>query len=60
MASTLWSIFDVRKDDRLGQTTTALWLLLLLAVPLLGLVAWLYARPRLGRHTDNFHFKKLP
>ncbi|WP_227471642.1 PLDc N-terminal domain-containing protein [Paenarthrobacter sp. YJN-5] len=60
MASILWSIFDVRKDDRLDQTTTAWWLFLLLAVPLLGLVAWLYARQRLGPHADSLHFKKLP
>lgn len=60
MASILWSIFDVRKDDRLDQTTTTLWLLLLLAVPLFGVVAWLCARPRLGPHADSLHFKKLP
>ena len=59
MASILWSIFDVRKGDRLDQTTT-LWLLLLLAVPLFGVVAWLYARPRLGPHADSVHCKKLP
>ncbi|MCX8456273.1 PLDc N-terminal domain-containing protein [Paenarthrobacter ureafaciens] len=60
MASILWSIFDVRKDDRLDQTRTTLWLLLLLAVPWVGVVAWLYARPRLGPHGDSPHTKKLP
>ncbi|WP_430751249.1 PLDc N-terminal domain-containing protein [Paenarthrobacter ureafaciens] len=50
----------MRKDDRLDQTRTTLWLLLLLAVPWVGVVAWLYARPRLGPHGDSPHTKKLP
>ena len=46
MASIVWGIFDVLRDDRLNQTTTALWVLILLIVPLPGIIAWLYFRTR--------------
>ena len=58
MASIVWGIFDVLRDDRLNQTATALWVLLLFVVPLPGILAWLWFRTRLGPQFDGFNLKK--
>ncbi|WP_431230593.1 PLD nuclease N-terminal domain-containing protein [Paenarthrobacter nicotinovorans] len=54
MGSIIWAVFDVLGEVRLNQTTRILWVLLLFAVPLLGLLAWLYAKPRLAQ-SGNSH-----
>ncbi|WP_374198923.1 PLDc N-terminal domain-containing protein [Paenarthrobacter sp. AR 02] len=52
MGSIMWAVFDVLGEVRLEQTTRILWVLLLFTVPLLGLLAWPYAKPRLA-HSAN-------
>ena len=52
IGSIIWAVFDVLGEVRLNQTTRILWVLLLFAVPLLGLLAWLYTKPRLA-HSGN-------
>ncbi|WP_184737569.1 PLDc N-terminal domain-containing protein [Arthrobacter sp. AZCC_0090] len=52
MGSVIWGVFDVIREDRLDQTAKALWLLLLFVLPLFGIAAWLYAKPRLA-NSDN-------
>lgn len=44
-----WAVFDVVGDLRLDQTTKVLWVVALFALPVLGVLAWLYAKPGLGR-----------
>ena len=46
--SIIWGIFDVLREDRLDQTTRALWLVAMFILPLFGVIAWLYFMPRLG------------
>ncbi|SEI77021.1 Phospholipase_D-nuclease N-terminal [Arthrobacter sp. yr096] len=50
MGSIIWAVFDVLRDPSLSQTARIIWVLVLFVVPLLGLMAWLYAKPGL-RHT---------
>ncbi|WP_394357990.1 PLD nuclease N-terminal domain-containing protein [Paenarthrobacter ureafaciens] len=57
MGSVVWGVFDVIRDDRLDHTATALWVLLLFVVPLFGIIAWLYARPRLGGQSDGLSLR---
>lgn len=59
MASIIWGIFDVLRDRRLDQTATALWVLLLFAVPMFGIFAWLYFKTRLGPQIDGPNLKKM-
>ncbi|MFJ4208525.1 PLDc N-terminal domain-containing protein [Paenarthrobacter sp. NPDC089675] len=58
MASIIWGIFDVVRDSRLDEMARALWVLLLFAVPLFGIIAWLYIRPRLRTQFDGLNLTK--
>ncbi|MDI2036787.1 PLDc N-terminal domain-containing protein [Paenarthrobacter nitroguajacolicus] len=58
MGSIIWAMFDVLREVRLDQTARVLWVLLLFAVPLLGLLAWLYAKPRLADSSDILRLRK--
>ncbi|MHC8606936.1 PLDc N-terminal domain-containing protein [Paenarthrobacter ureafaciens] len=58
MASIVWGIFDVLRDNRLNQMATAVWVLLLFAVPQPGIIAWLYFRTPLGAQFDGLNLKK--
>ncbi|MFJ4026599.1 PLD nuclease N-terminal domain-containing protein [Paenarthrobacter sp. NPDC089989] len=44
--SVIWAIFDVLRHGSMNQVTKALWLICLFTLPLAGLLAWLYWRPR--------------
>ncbi|MGO4252590.1 PLD nuclease N-terminal domain-containing protein [Paenarthrobacter nicotinovorans] len=59
MGSIIWAVFDVLGEVRLNQTTRILWVLLLFAVPLLGLLAWLYAKPRLAQSGNSLRRQTL-
>lgn len=58
MGSNIWAIFDVLREDRLDQATRIIWVLLLFAAPLLGLLAWLYAKPRLTGLAGGFRWRR--
>ena len=58
MGAVVWGVFDIIRDQRLNQSATALWILVIFAVPLFGIVAWLYAKPRLGSPDDGLNFKQ--
>ncbi|WP_426006342.1 PLDc N-terminal domain-containing protein [Paenarthrobacter sp. NyZ202] len=45
--SIIWAVIDVLRQTALNQTTRAVWLFLLFTVPLLGVFAWLYWRPKI-------------
>lgn len=59
MGSIIWAVFDVLGEVRLNQTTRILWVLLLFAVPLHGLLAWLYAKPRLAQSGNSLRRQTL-
>ena len=46
--SIIWGILDVLGEDRLDQMSRILWVLAMFILPLFGIVAWLYAKPRLS------------
>lgn len=46
--SFVWAVFDVIGDLRLDQMTKALWVVALFTLPIFGVLAWLYAKPRVG------------
>ncbi|UKA51983.1 PLD nuclease N-terminal domain-containing protein [Arthrobacter sp. FW305-123] len=58
MGSIAWAVFDVLRDRSLSQTARLMWVLALFAVPLLGLMAWLYAKPRLMHTTGGIRLQK--
>ncbi|GGJ18075.1 PLDc N-terminal domain-containing protein [Paenarthrobacter histidinolovorans] len=58
MGSIIWAVFDVLGEVRLNQTTRILWVLLLFAVPLLGLLAWLYTKPRLAYSGNSLRLRQ--
>ncbi|MFE4196443.1 PLDc N-terminal domain-containing protein [Paenarthrobacter sp. NPDC056912] len=60
MGAVIWGVLDVLKDDRLDQTARVLWVLLLFVLPLFGILAWLYARPRLTGLADGFRLTAVP
>ncbi|WP_454809894.1 PLDc N-terminal domain-containing protein [Paenarthrobacter nitroguajacolicus] len=57
MAAIIWAVFDVLSEVRLDQTTRVLWVLLFV-LPLLGLLAWLYAKPRLAGFGSSAGLRK--
>ncbi|MEV4952486.1 PLDc N-terminal domain-containing protein [Paenarthrobacter nitroguajacolicus] len=58
MGSIIWAVFDVFSEVRLDQTTRVLWVVLLFVLPLLGLLAWLYAKPRLASFGNSARLRK--
>ena len=46
--SFVWAVFDVIGDLRLDQMTKALWVVALFSLPIFGVLAWMYAKPRVG------------
>ena len=58
MGSIIWAVFDVLSEVRLDQTTRVLWVVLLFVLPLLGLLAWLYAKPRLTSFGNGAGLRK--
>ncbi|MFF2844226.1 PLDc N-terminal domain-containing protein [Paenarthrobacter sp. NPDC057981] len=48
MGSIVWAVFDILGETRLTQTARVLWVVLMFAVPLFGILAWLFAKPRLS------------
>ena len=58
MAAIIWAVFDVLSEVRLDQTTRVLWVVLLFVLPLLGLLAWLYAKPRLASFGNSVRLRK--
>lgn len=48
MGSIVWGVFDVIGEDRLDQMTRALWVLAFFVLPLFGIVAWLFAKSKVG------------
>lgn len=45
----VWGIFDVLRDPQLDPTSRVGWVLALVFLPLFGIIAWLYAKPKLSR-----------
>jgi energy-converting hydrogenase Eha subunit H len=43
-----WGIFDVVRDRRLDPSLRVGWLLVVAFLPLFGIAAWLYAKPKLS------------
>lgn len=58
MGAIIWAVFDVLREDRLDQIARVLWVLLLFVLPLLGLLAWLYVRPRLSLSDSGLRLRK--
>ncbi|WP_375164198.1 PLDc N-terminal domain-containing protein [Paenarthrobacter sp.] len=58
MGSIIWAVFDVLSEVRLDQTTRALWMVLFFVLPFLGLLAWLYAKPRLANFGNSARLRK--
>ena len=58
MGSVIWGIFDVIREDRMDQTVRAIWVLAILVLPLFGIIAWLYAKPRLGIPNSGINLKE--
>ncbi|SDW04159.1 Phospholipase_D-nuclease N-terminal [Arthrobacter sp. cf158] len=58
MGSIIWAVFDVLRDPSLSQTARIIWVLVLFAVPLLGLMAWLYAKPGLRQTAGGVRLRK--
>ncbi|WOH19782.1 PLDc N-terminal domain-containing protein [Paenarthrobacter sp. GOM3] len=54
----VWGVFDVLREDRLDQLTRALWVLLLFVLPVFGILAWLYAKPRIVGTPNSVRLKK--
>ncbi|MFJ4171651.1 PLD nuclease N-terminal domain-containing protein [Paenarthrobacter sp. NPDC089714] len=51
--SVIWAIFDVLRQGSMNHVTKTLWLLCLFSLPVGGLVAWLYWRPRTGASAER-------
>lgn len=60
MGSIVWGLFDVLGDKRLDQATRTVWALLIFALPLFGILAWLYTKPRIAGGSDHVRLKKTP
>ncbi|MEQ4565268.1 PLDc N-terminal domain-containing protein [Paenarthrobacter sp. CAP02] len=54
----VWGVFDVLREDRLDQLARALWVLLLFVLPVFGILAWLYAKPRIVGAPTTIRLKK--
>lgn len=48
MGAIIWGVFDVLRKERLDRIARAFWVMLLFVLPLFGILAWLYAKPRLS------------
>jgi hypothetical protein len=55
--SIIWGIFDVLGEDRLDQMSRILWVLAMFILPLFGIGAWLYAKPRLSASGGPQHLR---
>ncbi|MFB9402740.1 PLDc N-terminal domain-containing protein [Pseudarthrobacter polychromogenes] len=49
LGAIIWGIFDALGNARLDPAFRIGWVLVMAFVPLFGIVAWLYAKPRLSR-----------
>jgi len=58
MGSIIWAVFDVLGERSLSQTARIVWVLALFAMPLLGLIAWLHAKPRLMQAAGDVRLRK--
>ena len=56
----VWGIFDVLRDRRLDQTARILWLIVMFVLPLIGIIAWLFAKPGLAAHGGSRRLSKAP
>lgn len=48
LAAIVWGMWDVLGDIRLDPASRIVWVLVMAFVPLFGVIAWLYAKPRLS------------
>jgi Phospholipase_D-nuclease N-terminal len=55
--SFVWAVFDVIGELGLDQMTKALWVVALFTLPIFGVLAWLYAKPRVGMPA-SVHLKR--
>ncbi|WP_416399572.1 PLDc N-terminal domain-containing protein [Burkholderia sp. LFS038] len=49
LGAIVWGIWDVLGDPRVDPAFRIVWVLVMAFVPLFGIVAWLYAKPKLSR-----------
>ena len=49
----------MRREIRLDQPSRILWVLAMFILPLFGVVAWLFAKPRLSAHGGPQRFRNL-
>nr|WP_238340944.1 PLDc N-terminal domain-containing protein [Pseudarthrobacter oxydans] len=49
LGAIIWGIFDVIGNARLDPAVRIGWVLVMVFVPIFGIVAWLYAKPKLYR-----------
>jgi len=55
--SIIWGIFDALREERLDQTARILWVVAMFTLPLFGIVAWLFAKPRLSASAGPLHLR---
>jgi hypothetical protein len=55
--SIIWGIFDVLREHRLDQTSRILWVVAMFILPLFGIGAWLFAKPRLSASGEPQHLR---